>query len=224
MVAFSFNFYGYDFEHGIMILMDSLLAATDALKAKRVKTAEDWAAYEAGVKEGSVKEVEERDDETGQLIWNQSQFYEHDLSLIDENMDVLRKTHVIAAYHLWERTIRLWTKIDGNENFAKLAEAGVAAGLTIDPRMEAVSNLNNTLKHNSVKAGPKLLEVWPELFPDGYAVMLKRRLYRATKLAEEGMGAGPAPIDWFAAVTITPAQMDDIFAAIRASGPKANGN
>lgn len=211
MTAFNFNFYGYDYEHGIMVLSDSLLAATDALAAKRKSTDEEWAKYEADVSTGLIEEKAEYDDETGAMIWNQSQFYEHDLELIEEGVQALRKAHVIALYHLWERIICQWAEAPANYKHNDLVALVKAKGIEPNDRFTDVYNLNNVLKHNSDRSGPKLLEGWPEMF------------WNAEKLKAR-QEAGDKRIFWSNSIVITSERMEEVFSAMRRSGPVAHKN
>lgn len=211
MVAFNFNFYGYDYEHGIMVLSDSLLAATDALAAKYKSTEEEWSKYESDVANGVIEAKEERDDETGAIIWNQSQFYEHDLQLIDEGVQSLRKAHVIALYHLWERIICQWCDAPAKYKHDDLVELVKGKGIEPPDRFTDVYHLNNVLKHNSERAGPKLLACWPEMFWN--AEKLKARIEKDDKR-----------ILWSNTIVITKDRMDEVFSAMRRSGPVTHVN
>lgn len=208
MAAFNFNFFGYDYEHGIMILSDSLLAATEALQAKSDATAAEWKKYEAEVAEGLIKPIEERDDETGELIWHQGQFYAHDLELIDEGVQALRKAHVTALYHHWERVIGRWTNAPPKSEHKKLVALLEAKGIKPPTRFNDVYNLNNVLKHDSDKGGPDLLRGWPEIFRNA------RRL-------EARQQDGDKRIPWSDSIVITKERMDEVFSAMRGSGPTA---
>jgi len=211
MAAFNFNFYGYDYEHGIMILSDSLLAATDALTAKHKATGEEWAKYEADVAAGLIEEKAEYDNETGTMVWNQSQFYEHDLELLVEGVQALRKAHVIALYHLWERINCQWADAPANYKHHDLVALVKAKGIEPTDRFTDVYNLNNVLKHNSDRSGPKLLEGWPEIFCNVEKL-------RARQVA------GGKRILWSNSIVITSEQMDEVFSAMRRSGPVAHNN
>lgn len=208
MAEINFNTYGYDYEHGIMILSDSLLVATEALAAKHKATDEERAKYEADVAAGLIEEKAEYDDENGVMIWNQSKIYEHDLELIDEGVQALRKAHVIALYHLWERIICQWTDAPANYKHKDLVELAKAKGIEPNDRFTDVYNLNNVLKHNSNRSGPKLLKEWSEMFCD--AENLRARLE-----------AGGKPILWSSSIFITGELMNEVFSAMRRSGPIA---
>lgn len=102
MVAFNFNVYGHDFERGLMVLRDSLTAAMAAL---RERISAEYDPYKAALDRGEPP-VGERDEESGAWVWEQSQFFDYDLELIEETKNALRKTHATAIYHHWERVIR----------------------------------------------------------------------------------------------------------------------
>lgn len=64
------------------------------------------------------------------------------------------------------------------------------------------------LKHNSDRSGPKLLEGWPEIY------------WNAAKL-QERVKANKR-VTWSSGVSISEGRMEEIFAALRASGPRAS--
>lgn len=208
MALFNFNFHGYDYEHGIMILSDSLLAATEALNAKSEAISADWRKYEADVANGLIEEIQERDEDTGQLLWTQSQFYEHDLDLISEGIQALRKAHVTALYHHWERIICRWTDVRTKLDHKRMVARLEAKGITPAARLNDIYNLNNVLKHDSETSGPALLLGWPEMYWN--ADTLRKRYDKGDKR-----------IRWSDSVAIGSGHMDEIFAAMRSSGPVA---
>jgi hypothetical protein len=200
-----FNTAGYDLARGIDILVDSLKTSTDALAARHAQTAKDYAAYETGVADGSIKRIGEYEEGIG-WIWEQSEHYDYDLETIAEVLATMNKAHVVALYHHWERVILRWAKIQkpkkkGNVNHEDLCGAIEAAGFKVHPRMAAIRDLNNALKHNSAKYGPDLLVSWPELFDDDF---------------DPGGGQN---VNWHDAISITVVQMDEIVEALRSSGP-----
>lgn len=209
MAWIGFHAIGHDLDRGLTILSDSLNTATDALTERRAQIVQDYADYEAGVSAGSVERIGEWDEDAG-WIWEQSQFYEFDLTTVDETIASMRKAHVIALYHHWERVISRWAlrqmlangvTPDGNLTHGDFKKAVVAGGYDVHPRLDAVRALNNCLKHNSDDFGPKLMKRWPELFPADY---------------KGGKGS-----DWFEDITITEEQMTEIVEALRTSGPPA---
>lgn len=220
LVALRFNLLGHDFEHGLMILSDSLLAATDALKSKSAQIANNYQKYEARLAAGEPPEGEW--DEDGVKIWERSEFFRFDLELINEALNTLRKAYVIAVFHHWERVIRRLTGLSGHETFDRLVESAAARGQPIHARLTLVSDLNNTLKHDSMRAGPKLLKSWPGVFPPGYADRLAKREAAAAARAAQGLGDGGMHYDWHDAVQLSQEHMDEVFAIVRESGPRAN--
>jgi hypothetical protein len=221
VVAFNFNAYGHDFERGLMILRDSLTAALGALDLQGEKIVAESAAYEKAVADGQPRSGE-WNEESETWEWEQSQFFEYDIELIEETKSAIRKTHATAIYHLWERVIRHWVDAHGRETHDMLAEKLAEKGLVVHDRMKTISHLNNALKHNSQRFGPLLLEAWPEVFPDNYAEMLERRRDQAAEWKERGHGDGEFWPDWFDDITLTDADVDMIFLAVRESGPRAN--
>lgn len=221
MVAFNFNAYGHDFERGLMILRDSLTAALDALDLQRRAVSAEYDAYSEGLKRGELPSGE-FDEERGAWVWEQSQSFDFDLELIDETKGAIRKTHAIAIYHLWERVVRHWTSAHGQETHDQLTARVAEKGLVVHERMKVISHLNNALKHDSQRSGPRLLAGWPEIFPQDYAEMVERQKEGAAKRKEQGHGDGEFRPDWFDAITLADADMEVIFEAVRTSGPRAN--
>ena len=198
-----FNIAGYDLQRGIDILVDSLKTSADALAERHAKVTREYAAYEAGVADGTIKRIGEYEEGVG-WVWEQSDHYEYDLSMIFEVLDTMKKAHVLALYHHWERVISRWAKIKkakGNVNHEDLCAAVSGAGFPVHPRMAAIRHLNNVLKHNSAKSGPALLESWPELFEADF------------------QPGGGAYFDWHKSVSVNILQMDEIVEALRQSGP-----
>ena len=206
MAAFNFNFYGYDYEHGIDVLRDSLLEATEALNAKEKSTQKTWEEYEDKVASGEIAEIAEYDDETGSLIYNQSQVYEHDVEVVREAIQAVRKAHVISLYHLWERIVRQWTGTRQNARHEKLVNRVRAKGIEPPERFEHIYRLNNVLKHNSEDSGPKLLVAWPELF------------WNSAKL-KTCVDNGGAQICWESNIILSDKTMEEVVTVMKASGP-----
>lgn len=221
MVAFNFNVYGHDLERGLMILRDSLTAALHALDLQGEKISAEYAAYNEALKKGEPP-IGEFDEESESWVWEQSQFFDYDLELIEETKSAIRKTHAIAIYHLWERVIRHWTGAHGRETHDDLAAKVAEKGLVVHEQMKVISHLNNALKHNSQRFGPMLLAGWPEVFPANYAEVVERRKVQAAEWKERGHGDGEFKPDWFDAITLADTHMDAIFEAVRTSGPRAN--
>lgn len=210
MAVLNINWHGMDFERGLQILRVSLDAASSALEASRIETRQKWDDYEQAVADGAQPD-EIWEDEA--KVWDQSFAFEDELRMIDETGDIMRKAHVIAVYHLWERIVAAWTKASGQPDHKKLV--GLLSGKRIDvhPRMAAVRDLNNALKHNSGKYGRALLQSWPELFTDRFRETIEARLEKIT--------ADPSSsrVDWHEAITITPERMNEIMKAVCQSGP-----
>ena len=72
------------------------------------------------------------------------------------------------------------------------------------------------------RVGPLLLKAWPEVFPKGFADLVERRREEAAQRQADGLGNGEFWPDWFDAITLTDAHVDEVFVATRASGPRAH--
>lgn len=209
MALLNINWHGMDFERGLQILRVSLDAASSALESNRVDTQQRWDDYERAVENGAAPDIIWEDDVK---VWDRSMAFEDELRMIHETGDIMRKAHVIAVYHLWERIVAAWTKAPGRPDHTKLVNHLGRKGVVVHPRMAAIRDLNNALKHNSEKYGLALLKSWPELFTDRFGATIDARL--------EKIGADRSSrVDWHEAITITPRRMDEVMEAVRHSGP-----
>lgn len=206
MAWIGFNTFGYDLERGIDILQDSLKIALDALEQKRRDTEQEYENYEAGVAAGTIEREGEWED--GVRLWEKSQFYDLDIEMIAETVEAVRKAHVVALYHHWERTISRWARLENlipadvaKPNHGHLRNALLGAGIVPHHRLNAIRDLNNALKHNSDEFGAKLLKSWSKLLPPNF---------------QGGPGA-----DWYQAITLTDADVRLIAEALKRSGPSA---
>lgn len=206
MALLNINWQGVDFERGLDVLRDSLVAATGALEANRIAIQQAWDEYEDAVAKGAPPD-EVWEDEA--KVWDQTFAYENDIQMIDETLDMMRKTHVIALYHLWERIVRSWTRAPRGDRHDELVRRVEVKGIAVDPRLTAIRDLNNALKHY----GPRLLASWPEVFTDRFRSRIEDRL------AKLRIDPAATPIDWHDAITVTEDRMDEILEAVRMSGP-----
>lgn len=101
-----------------------------------------------------------------------------------------------------------WAYVGIKADHAELRRGVEKKGINPHARLDAVRDLNNALKHNSRKYGADLLRSWPELIPEGFTL-------------PGGYEGGTGWVDWFAVILINDAQMREIIAALRASGPEA---
>lgn len=197
-----FDAHGYDYGRSLAILDDTLTAAEQGLEDRRARLAADLADYEtSGVRIGEWADG-------GQKIWDQSDVYEFDIELVDEGLANLRKSYVIAFYHSWERMVGRWADVGSKANHKELRRAVENKGVGPHPRLDAVRDLNNALKHNSKDYGAALIASWPEVLPPGFA------------LGDDYGKDDKVKIDWFSLVTISHEQMREIIVALRASGPE----
>ncbi|GEM_PF-2365813 len=204
MAWIGFNTSGFELERGIGILQESLKAALDALEQKHQDTVREYEDYEVGVAAGTIEREGEWED--GVQIWEKSQFYDFDLEVIAETVRAVRKAHVVALYHHWERTIAAWARYEkalpegvDKPHHGHLREALLKAEIVPHPRLNAVRDLNNALKHNSEDYGKKLLISWPELLPSNF----KPRAYT----------------NWYELITLTDSDLSVIAEALIRSGP-----
>jgi hypothetical protein len=196
----SINLQGYDYGRSLMTLSDTLTATERVIAEKRAGIEANLAAYNAG---GVF--IGERED--GVTIWEQSDAYEFELELLDESLIVLRKSYVILLYHSWERMVGRWAKLGPKPNHKELVEGMEKKGIKKHPRLDALRDLNNALKHNSKTFGAGLLTSWPEVLPAGFS------------LPENYRDPAVRP-NWFEIITVTPDIIDEVVATLKASGPE----
>jgi hypothetical protein len=210
MSLLSINWQALDFERGLAVLRSSLDAATGALEANREAIQKDWDGYEDALNNGVPADEIWEDDVK---VWDQGHAHENDIRLILETREIMLKAHAIAAYHLWERIVRSWTKAPAKADHEMLVKLVEAKGITVHFRMAAIRDLNNALKHNSEKYGPALLVSWPELFSARFREGIRHRL---AKISGDPTAS---KVNWHEAITINSDQMDELMDAVRASGP-----
>ncbi|WP_066717360.1 MULTISPECIES: hypothetical protein [Hyphomicrobiales] len=197
MAPLNFDLRGYVFKSGIDVLRSAYTTAALALVTNIDRIEAAKAEYLAsGVWEG------ER-DEDGYIIWDREQLFEIDLDMARQGLADLRKSFALAAYHFWERSARQWTGDDRGRH-DDLVLGAKAKGIEAHPHLSAVRDLANTLKHNSPKYGPALRASWPDVV-------------RSTN-------AGVSFDGWYGAVVLEEVHVDQLFAAVAASGPRTQAS
>ncbi len=200
MAKFDFNLLGYAFQDVLKTMRSSFDLAAGALATEIVRAQAALSAYVAAVRMDPSAWVGEREE--GMILWDQSQVLDMNIANAEEALMHLRKAFVIAAYHHWERSARRWGKAGPKARHSQLSAASLAEGYPVDPRLEAVVSLVNTLKHNSDVKGAALLAAWPEAFPPNFRPRTGRT-------------------DWYDAISLSDRQVAEICDAIGASGPTA---
>ena len=198
MAALKWNLQGYIFQEGVTVLTAAYHAAADALNEEWGRAKEEALAYQEGVENGTVEWIGERDDE-GYVLWDQEQIHEMEVESKVEGLAALRKAFALSIYHHWERGARIWTGNDDKDH-KKLVKAVEAKGIKVHPRLEAVKDLANLLKHDNDKRGADLLKSWPQVLPSGFK-------------------KGANRTDWYGAVKLTNSHLDEAFNIVAASGP-----
>ena len=117
-----------------------------------------------------------------------------------EGQAALRKAFALSIYHHWERGARNWTRNDDRDH-NKLVEAVRAMGIEVSPRLVAVKDLANLLKHDNDRRGADLLKSWPEILPK--------------------VNRGRNRKDWYGAVRLSDKHLTEALDIIAASGPDA---
>lgn len=198
MAKLNFNLAGFSFQHGLKVLGASFQAALPGLTAGVADANAALKAYEAaGVFIG------ERDEETGDIYWDQRQVLEFEIEMAEIARQEMRKAYAIAAYHHWERNVRIWAGKDNLRTHEEMTAATLAEGYPIHPRLDRVRQLANTLKHDNRRWGTALLEAWPEAYRWDFRPRPSGRVY------------------WAEAVALSDEQMEELFDILSGSGPTA---
>lgn len=199
MTSLNWNYHGYVYQEGVSVLIAAYQAAADALHEEWERSKEEAIAYQEGVASGEREWIGEMED--GSVLWDQEQVHEMEIESKLEGQAALRKAFVLSIYHHWERGARTWTGNDDRDH-DKLVKAVKALGIEVSPRLVAVKDLANLLKHDNDKRGADLLKSWPEVLPN------------LTKWGENRT-------DWYGAVRLSDNHLTDAFNIIAASGPDA---
>lgn len=182
------------FKSGIDTLRTALRVATKALIDETQQIDELISAYLAsGVLDG------ER-DEDGVVLWDREDQLGWEKDVIEDALMALRKSFALAAFHHWERSARQWTSYDKMDNeglFLRLRQKSI----TVHPRLQAVRDLVNTLKHDNASRGRQLLVSWPQVFPKKFTERPGKRT------------------PWYEAIYLDDALVEEVFAIVAASGP-----
>lgn len=200
MVAFNFDARAVFFHSGLDTIEQAYRAAirgiTQEIDQKKA-AAYDYARHiEAG-----GEPIEERDEE-GRLIWTNAELLDATIHTAEDALMSLRKAYAVALYHYWERSALHWTG-KASEEHDKLAVRVEGMGIPVDPRLHALRDLANLLKHANTKWGERLHESWSELFPSDFWLPTN----------------GGWRADWYEQVSLTEDQFGKVLAIVRASGP-----
>lgn len=202
MAALTFNMQGYAFQEGVRVLIAAHETAADALREEWQRAKDNALAYQDGVESGETAWIGERDEE-GHVIWDQDQVHEMEIDSKIEGQAAMRKAFILTLYHHWERSARIWTGSDKRDH-DKLVQAVEAQGTTTHPKLAAVRDLANLLKHDNDKWGHALRHSWAAVFPHSFAEALGRT-------------------NWYYAIRLTDAHLTEAFNIVAASGPSENG-
>lgn len=199
MVALSFNMLGFSYQQGVDWLETGFATSAPAMVELRAKLSRDLEAYEASVLAGGERIGEWED---GHRLWEQDQLFAIQMEDAEESLMDLRKAYVLAIYHHWERAARRWSRISTHAKHDKLVTATRDLGYPIDPRLEGVRDLVNTLKHNNAATASKLFLSWPDVL-------------RADPAKRPDM-------DWYSVVHLGDRHVHEVCEIVRASGPDAD--
>lgn len=196
MALLKWNYQGYVYQEGVSLLIAAYDTAANALQQEWERTKDEASVYQDGVASGEREWIGERDDE--HVLWDQQQVYDIEIESKLAAQSALRKAFALSIYHHWERGARVWTGDDVREH-KKLVKAVEAKGVPVSPRLEAIKDLANLLKHDNDDRGADLLKSWPDVLPS---------------VAKWG-----GRIDWYESVALTDYHLTEAFNIIAASGP-----
>jgi hypothetical protein len=201
MVKLVFNAYGYTYQNGIRVLIQSYRSAEQALSLDVERIADEAIEHQKAVARGEEEFIGERDDE-GNIIWSRQRELNTQYDLAEDALRTLRRAYAIAAYHQWERGARQWTKAPKSDDHDKLVKRVEALGLTVDPHVHLLRMVVNLLKHNNDTWGERVRQAEPSLLQKPES----RSLFSHSA-------------DWFEALNITGTWMTTFFNAVARSGP-----
>jgi len=196
MVQINFNWWGYTFQEGINVLRQSFISARDALNRDVELAREEAIGYQESVDQGLIEPDIEYED--GIAILDHADVLQMHVETAEDGAMALRKAFVIAAYHLWERSARGWTKSEHGKH-PKLIALTLAQGYPISQKLDAVRDLVNLLKHAREKWGIDLMASWPQVFAPSFQ--------------------GSPKTDWYEAVSLTDEHVFEVFETLADSGP-----
>lgn len=200
MPRLSFNVWTHQLETAIRIIRRGLDAAERALAEETERTIEEGKVLEREIAAGEKAGYQL--DEDGDLAYDPYEDLHYEHMAIDETLQQVRKSMMVALYHAWERTARdLTDKHKPRDNHTVLEAALSKKGITLHPELEHLRRLTNLVKHSSK---PKMLQLW-EVRPDLF--------YHKFDPDEH------FPNDWQQTVEISREQIEAFFAAVIASGP-----
>jgi hypothetical protein len=199
MAQFNFNMLGFIYEDGIRNLRKMCDAASEGLNRHLQAAYDEVDQYDRNVKAGTPEQVE-RDDETGQVIYDHRETLIYHTTTAEEAKSTLNKSIVITAFHHWERSARYWTKMPQNKNFFELRAAVTAEGYPVSPDLVILYLLANLLKHGNPKHGAELYERRPRLFRREFDPSHPR-------------------VEWFEEIDLSDDQVSEFFDIIAVSGP-----
>lgn len=196
MVEINFNMIGYEFSRGLRVLKEGYSSAILALEQKSDAIGTELLDYRRYIADGG--EPDEERDEDGFLLWDRERLLEMDAEVCTAAVVEARKAFIIALYHHWERAVRKDTGYHGRDHVKLLKEAA-AKNINVQPDLDRVRHLINTLKHNNAERGLHLLQHWPEVFPANFS--------------------SDEHTDWYHSIILTDAHVHQSLDIISDSGP-----
>ena len=199
MAKLNFNVLGFIYEDGIRNLRKMCDAASEGLNRHLQASYDDVDRYDRDANAGTPEQVE-RDNETGQVIYDHRDTLIYHTTTAEEAKSTLNKSIAITAFHHWERSARDWTKMPQNKNFFELRAAVTAKGYPVTADLGILYLLANLLKHGNPRHGAELYQKRRDFF---------RREFDPSD----------SSVEWFAEIDLSDGQVSEIFDIIAGSGP-----
>ena len=199
MVPLVFNAHGYGFQSGLRVLSSSFDEAEEAISSSLDRSKVEAFAHQEAVEQGA-EWVGERDDD-GLVIWDQQTILDYNVEAAMDANYALRSAYAVAIYHHWERAALRWLK-ETQIAHPKLVSMVRALGYTVDPKIDELRLLVNALKHGNEYWGLKLHTQQPNYFDSDFKPNDKT--------------------DWYSAVRLTSAHIEEIIKIVAKSGPEAD--
>lgn len=183
MAKLNINWRGYSYQAGVEVLVQSYLASQQALEDGIERAQEEALGYQQAIDQG-IEEPQIEYDDDGTPIVDHADVLAWNVDLAQEASMALRKAFIIAAYHHWERSARGWTSSQHGKH-DKLVALSQEKGYPIHPRLAAIRDLVNLLKHDNSAWGDKLLASWPQLLSPAFKAKIVTDWYEAVQLRNE---------------------------------------
>lgn len=208
MVSFRFNALGWKFQHAMDRLERNFHAACEPFKLQIEAANARAANLQKQVDAGKASWIMEHDGWQRDLGEELSE----EVQDAEDSLLTLRKAFTILLYHEWEKQAQRWFAHNGKPNGVEIENGVKNAGLPVDPLIEAIRLLVNTMKHNSKTFGPLLWRDHSSFFDASFD----------PNAVNPVTGKPMALVDYDASIKLHDVHIADFFRAARASGPSTS--